>query len=306
MVTANRTTAFTATDGTLDASQANIVFTAAVSGVASPSYVWTFSGFQTSPTNSGTNTLTVTQAQFGTSKAATITCTVNGTYVDRITIVRLEKSTAAANATVGATIGVNLSGQITPANASTFIANAAIQSAQIANLAVTNAHIVNASIDNLKIGDSAVTETKIADLSVTSAKIGHAAVDTISIAGNAVTVPVSATGTTTCTTPSTDFGGGKVQVSAFQKFDINFGAAGTGTDNVLTVTLTLKRGTTVLSSVTRQFSGASYTSGLGDIFIMYVDSPSAATSYTAVVTVSTLTSSVYGQALTLNCIGAKR
>lgn len=40
----------------------------------------------------------------------------------------------ADNATVGATIGVNLSGQITPANASTFIANAAINTAQIGEL----------------------------------------------------------------------------------------------------------------------------------------------------------------------------
>lgn len=131
VVTASRATSFTATDGTLDASQANIVFTAAVSGLASPTYVWSFSGFQTAPTNSGVATQTITAAQFGTSKSATVTCTVNGTYKDVITIVRLEKSTAAAGATVGAQIGVNLSGQITQANASTFIANAAIGDAQI-------------------------------------------------------------------------------------------------------------------------------------------------------------------------------
>ena len=59
---------------------------------------------------------------------------------------------AADNATVGATFGSNIYGQITPANVSTYIANAAIKTAQIGDLAV----------------------------------------DTLQIAGNAVTVPASA------------------------------------------------------------------------------------------------------------------
>lgn len=105
LVTPDRVSTFTATDGTLDASQANIVFTAAVSGVASPTYVWSFSGFQTVPTNSGTSTQTITAAQFGTAKSAIVTCTVNDTYTDKVTVVRLEKSTAAAGATVGAPAG---------------------------------------------------------------------------------------------------------------------------------------------------------------------------------------------------------
>ena len=104
VVNANLPEVFTATDGTLDSGQANIVFTTLVSGVTTPTYVWTFSGFQTAPTNSGTSTQTITAAQFGTSKSATVTCTVNGVYLDTITVVRLEKTTAAANATVGATL----------------------------------------------------------------------------------------------------------------------------------------------------------------------------------------------------------
>ena len=104
VVISDRPTTYTATDGTLDSGQANIVFTTLVSGVTTPTYVWTFSGFQTAPTNSGTSTQTITAAQFGTSKSATVTCTVNGVYLDTITVVRLEKTTAAANATVGATL----------------------------------------------------------------------------------------------------------------------------------------------------------------------------------------------------------
>jgi hypothetical protein len=85
-----------------------------------------------------------------------------------------------SNATNGAAIGVNLSGQITAGNASTFIANAAIGSAQIANASIGSAQIANASIGNAQIANAAITTAKIGDL----------AVNTLQIAGNAVTIPV--------------------------------------------------------------------------------------------------------------------
>ncbi len=97
-ITASRAASFTATDGALDSGQTDITYTAAVSGIASPTYVWTFSGLQTNPTASTTATQTITAAQFGTSKSATVTCTVSGSYKDTESIVRLEKSTAAAGA----------------------------------------------------------------------------------------------------------------------------------------------------------------------------------------------------------------
>lgn len=61
------------------------------------------------------------------------------------------------NATVGATIGVNLGGQMTAANISTWIANAAIGSAQIGNAAIHSAHIQDAQVGTLKIQNNAVT-----------------------------------------------------------------------------------------------------------------------------------------------------
>lgn len=97
-VTPNRAPTFTNTDNVLDGGQADIVFTAAVSGVTSPTYVWTFSGLQTNPTASATASQTVTAAQFGTSRSAIVTCTVSGTHTDKVAIVRLDQSTAAANA----------------------------------------------------------------------------------------------------------------------------------------------------------------------------------------------------------------
>jgi hypothetical protein len=74
------------------------------------------------------------------------------------------------DATNGATLGVNLSGQITSANASTYIADAAIGSAQI----------VDASITRAKIGAAAIGTAQIEDASV----------NTLQIANEAVTIPV--------------------------------------------------------------------------------------------------------------------
>lgn len=154
IVTTSRAATFTSTDGTLDASQADIVFTAAVSGVTSPTYAWTFSGLQTNPTASTTSTQTITAAQFGTSKSATVTCTVSGTYKDVVTIVRLEKSTAAAGATVGAPAGTYVGGtlaQTVESNAST-----ALSTATTANNAVGN-KLDKASSEILSVATTGTT-----------------------------------------------------------------------------------------------------------------------------------------------------
>lgn len=87
----------------------------------------------------------------------------------------------ADNATVGATFGVDIGGQITSSNIGTYIANAAIQTAQIANLAVGTAQIASAAITNAKIGTAAVQTAHIGDLQVSTLKIQD----------NAVTVPSS-------------------------------------------------------------------------------------------------------------------
>lgn len=232
LVTPDRVTTFTATDGTLDASQANIVFTASVSGVTSPTYVWSFSGFQTAPTNSGTATQTITAAQFGTAKSAIVTCTINGTYTDKVTIVRLEKSTAAAGATVGAPTGTYVGSVL----AETVVgkANGALQKAGDAItgpvtfatnggiLAATDADngvfmgpnglvgkkagattFVVDTAGNASFGGNlnAATGTFAGSLSAATGTFAGTlsadavnAVNTINIAGNAVTIPVAASG----------------------------------------------------------------------------------------------------------------
>lgn len=72
--------------------------------------------------------------------------------------------------------------QITSGNISTYIASACIGSAYISDAAIITA----------KIADAAIGSAKIADAAITSAKIGNLAVNTLNIQGNAVTVPSTA------------------------------------------------------------------------------------------------------------------
>lgn len=221
---------FTSTDGTLDGAQPSITFTAAVEGIASPSYVWSFTGLQYPPSSSGTSVQVITAAQFGTSKAALIMCTVNGAYTDLVSIYRLEKSTAEAGATVGATptqvtniaaaaataiwgsvtgtgkpenyatagatFGTNIFGQITPANVGTYIQSAAIGSAYIANAAITSAKIGDLQVTSLKIGSGQVITDKLATESVTIPRgIGTASSMSVGASGNHSIQAMSVTST---------------------------------------------------------------------------------------------------------------
>ena len=95
----------------------------------------------------------------------------------------LPAQTTLSNYSIGPAIGaMSTIDKITSDNASTYIANAAIQTAQIADASINNAKIADAAITNAKIGTAAVRTANIYDL----------AVDTLKIAGNAVIVPVTA------------------------------------------------------------------------------------------------------------------
>lgn len=98
-ITSSRPTTFTYTDGVFDSGQSNITLTATVNNLVSPTLSWTFQGFEVNPTDSTTTTQVITSAQLGVMRSAKVTITANGLYVDTITIVRLDKSTAAAGAT---------------------------------------------------------------------------------------------------------------------------------------------------------------------------------------------------------------
>lgn len=86
-------------------------------------------------------------------------------------ITNLRAAPTELGATYGATIGTNLSGQMTAGNISTFIAGAAIGTALIADAAISTA----------KIGDLVVNSAKIADLTVGTLKIANSALSEWSI-----------------------------------------------------------------------------------------------------------------------------
>ena len=87
-------------------------------------------------------------------------------------------------------------------NISTFMESSAIGSAYIGKAAIKTAHIDNAAITSAKIGYGEIKTAHIDNAAITSAKIGYGEiktahiddlqVDTLKIAGNAVTIPVSA------------------------------------------------------------------------------------------------------------------
>lgn len=82
--------------------------------------------------------------------------------------------------------------QLDASNISTYIAGAAIGTALIANAAIGTA----------LIADAAIATAKIADAAITTAKIGNAQVATLQLAGQAVTIPVSAYSTTLSSAPT--------------------------------------------------------------------------------------------------------
>lgn len=135
------------------------------------------------PTVGNGDTAYLDISALGTRKKITVTVICGGLSASQ-TIVRLDESTAEAGATVGATIGVNLSGQITSSNAATFIANAAIQSAQIGELLAGN--IAAGAIVAGKIAANAVTAATIEAGSITTAKVAAGAITALQIAANTI------------------------------------------------------------------------------------------------------------------------
>lgn len=164
----------------------------------------------------------------------------------------------ADNATVGATFGTNISGQITAANASTYIANLAVDTLQIANNAVT-------------VPSSAYTSGSV-----------------ISSTINSSTTTVSLTGQTIAVTTS----GGKAAIIGSMgvsiPYDIYIGAE-------LDMTVWVKRDGAALIEQTvfhHQWNGGSYGTELFVAPISFSDQP-AAGSYTYTIGVTMTFSIAY-------------
>lgn len=109
VITYDRSLTFNSTDTTLVTGQSNIVLTANTANMTGTiTYAWSGSYFDVNPTAGTSSTYTITAAAFNSveaSRAGKITCSVTNnsiTYKDTVTITRLNSSTAAAGATVGA------------------------------------------------------------------------------------------------------------------------------------------------------------------------------------------------------------
>lgn len=121
----------------------------------------------------------------------------NAITSDKILAGAIQTDKIAANSITGGLIAasgvITVAAQINDAvitNAK--IENGAITTAKIGDSQITTAKINDAAITTAKIGTAAITSAKIGDAQITTAKIGTAQVETLTIAGNAVTVPVSA------------------------------------------------------------------------------------------------------------------
>ena len=110
----------------------------------------------------------------------------NAITSDKILAGAIQTDKIAANSITGGLIAA--AGVITTAAQ---INDAVITNAKIQNGAITTAKIGDAQITGAKIENAAITSAKIGDAEITTAKIGTAQVQTLTIAGNAVTVPVS-------------------------------------------------------------------------------------------------------------------
>lgn len=182
------------------------------------------------------------------------------------------------------------------------IADAQITTAKIADLAVTAAKIANATITNAQIANGTIGSAQIADAAIQTAQIGDLQVATIKIVNNAVSGhssasaggPIGYGGETTIVSLNRTVGGGSVL--AFGKIRVIATQAGTHT-------MRLKRGATVLDSMSIQINTASNLITDATFVCMTVEAPTAGTytysitmqspggggssnAYTAVVTVS--------------------
>ena len=173
---------------------------------------------------------------------------------------------------------------ITTSNVTTYIANAAIGNAQIGgNLWSTNWNYAGGTGWLLDRSGNFYGNNVYArgDIEASSLKADTLMVQTAHVAGNAITVPIAASGTTSCQTAAADFGGSPVAVT------FTGGAFVSTTDsNVTTGTVSayLKRNGVVINAL-RCFTATvvNTDSGFfGSAAFTFIDHPGAGTHYYSV------------------------
>ena len=164
-----------------------------------------------------------------------------GVYIDGNSI---NNGTVTGNAIAAGTITADKIVAATITAASGLIADAAITTAKIQDAAITTAKIGTAQITTALIGAAQITQALIANAAIGTAQIGNAQVNTLQIAGNAVTVPItaSAAGTSISASIALDIAG---SVTIFAVAN----NATTGNGSGTTIYLTLYRNGVAVKSV---------------------------------------------------------
>lgn len=229
----------------------------------------------------------------------------------------------ANNATVGATIGSNLikaSGgtalatdfvaawnKITTANIGNYMNSAVITNAYIADATILtakigNAQITNAKIDLLSANRLIVGTANIGDATITNAKIDRASVNklsvgTLDIQGNAVTIPIGASGGWFATTAAANFENSPVLIVASGQAIANGGESAA-------VSIRLRRGTTT-GTILQTVVGGLSNSGVGASACTTLAYNPGAGSHQFTVEVFS-NGAIVGQVCNISVIGLKR
>lgn len=192
--------------------------------------------------------------------------------------------------------------QITPSNVTTYIDNAAIGNAQIGGDIWSSNFVAgsagwriyrsgSAEFRNVTVrGDVEASSLKANTAMIDRAHLKDAVVDTLQLAGNAVTIPIAAAGTTSCQTATTSFEGAPTAVvlAAVAHFHVQ-GTNVLGT--LIAGYVSLYRGATLLKQIKildtiHSSDGAAYTAIVSGSWVISDSPGGTSTYYRAVLTIS--------------------
>lgn len=211
-----------------------------------------------------------------------------------------------------------LDGKITPSNVTTYIDYAAIGNAQIGgNLWSTNWNYAGGSgwlLDRsgnfygnniYARGDIEASSLKANTAMVNRANIANAAVDTLQIAGNAVTIPVAASGTSSCQTPSVNFNSASLNIIVAGNSDLTSNSTHSTSGSVY---LDLYRNGGLIRSWRVVYYHTTSGSRGGSVTAVFQDNPGAgAFYYTAVLRLDANSSfTASSQSVSVLVIGTRR
>jgi hypothetical protein len=231
--------------------------------------------------------------------------------------IKLERGNVRTIWTPHFTDALTVSNPITPSNVTTYIASAAIGNAQIGGDIWSSNHAAgsagwriyrsgNAEFRNITArGDIEASSLKANTAMVNRANIVNAAVDTLQIAGNAVTIPVAASGTSSCQTPSVNFNSASLNIIVTGNSDLTSNSTSSTSGSVY---LDLYRNGGLIGSWRVVYYHTDSGSRGGSVTAVFQDNPGAgAFYYTAVLRLAANSSfTASSQSVSVLVIGTRR